>query len=695
MAIFQPTNITPDLISGEENGVVFVPSLGSDPVTVSWQVNGNSPLVAYQIDFYRNLPNEISPIATTNKVTLGTPFSPVSADGTVQRFSCQVQYNRFSAGAVALSDYYGKFQITQWWGATNEESVVQRSLSVYRTNYASSIEITNVTGMNGIYTFSGAFTPPNPDRGNTTLLWTRWIATNAGNVVYDTGKVWGATDYIWSPGVFYPGNYTVTFTAESSQGEALTASVNFTSMAGAVEVEGIIPALCDRSRGAVAVDLNLVMPESVGSANGSFTVTNSGLNLADGAYATWVIPDEFQNATWNILWEGNLDVLPFPYNDDLTIMEITMTDGSQAGFALRDDGLFHVFPNDIAITQRKLTGHYRFGITGVNNGDTVHCVFGIQATGDPNVTGFRSMSGFERTGIRSVKIFGTSETVQWGISWGEMAPQLVQYIWFTPEISEPFGENPHLSFTAEAATLASSLNAQTMVPFDTTAPLYRINPDGSILQLPVILAGEAMPIVYDYGAGNRNEYRYMTISGAVSGNDYLTQTVLYTPYLIPCFWEWTLIEAQRNPGNSVGNTEYIPVNVFRFRANVTSGSIGNGASPSVHSTFTRYPVVLRDTQNRKSGTLTGLIGWVTAPGEYTDDNATMEAIRNLSVTKNTLFLRSRRGEFMKVAISGEISTTANDNSPKQEIMASVPWVEIGPVDGSVVTIETVSEEVFP
>ena len=118
---------------------------------------------------------------------------------------------------------------------------------------------------------------------------------------------------------------------------------------------------------------------------------------------------------------------------------------------------------------------------------------------------------------------------------------------------------------------------------------------------------------------------------------------------------------------------------YFFGCNLDSGDNGNGSAPNVAATFTPYPVVMRDTQNRHSGTLTALIGSITSPGVYSDNNTLRDQIRGLSTTKNTLYLRNRRGDFMHVAISGEIVNNTTDNSIKQELSVRIPWVEIGPI----------------
>ena len=65
MALFQPTNITPSSFSGPAAGTVDV----TQNLTVSWQVNGNSPMTAYQIIIMQN-DTASTQVLDTGKITL-------------------------------------------------------------------------------------------------------------------------------------------------------------------------------------------------------------------------------------------------------------------------------------------------------------------------------------------------------------------------------------------------------------------------------------------------------------------------------------------------------------------------------------------------------------------------------------------------------------------------------------------------
>lgn len=82
MALFMPTNITPDARGSLGNGTVDA----TQPLTVSWQVNGNSAMTAYQISVYTY--DESSTLMyTTGKITTGCPFYGKDYNGNPQMFS--------------------------------------------------------------------------------------------------------------------------------------------------------------------------------------------------------------------------------------------------------------------------------------------------------------------------------------------------------------------------------------------------------------------------------------------------------------------------------------------------------------------------------------------------------------------------------------------------------------------------------
>ena len=68
--LFQPTNIIPDLRGAFGNGVV---NFLTTSIPVTWQVNGTTPMTAFEIAFYKN-DGSGDQLYTTGKLTDGCPF---------------------------------------------------------------------------------------------------------------------------------------------------------------------------------------------------------------------------------------------------------------------------------------------------------------------------------------------------------------------------------------------------------------------------------------------------------------------------------------------------------------------------------------------------------------------------------------------------------------------------------------------
>ena len=111
--------------------------------------------------------------------------------------------------------------------------------------------------------------------------------------------------------------------------------------------------------------------------------------------------------------------------------------------------------------------------------------------------------------------------------------------------------------------------------------------------------------------------------------------------------------------------------------NVTSGNISNNNKPSVLENFTQYPTVQRAPANYKSGTLSGYLGGLDQAHNYCDTRQMRDALYAISNTENTLFLKNRKGDLWKIAVSDAISVQTQDNTRQQAQIAAVPWVEVG------------------
>lgn len=130
MALYQPTNAIP---SSYTKGTV---DAVNNKMEISWQVNGNSAMTAFQIDFYLNDANSTPVTSTGKKGTtpeeqkqLGLPFYGTDRFGRPQFFTWNANdtWNNFNSGFTNGNEY--KYKITQWYDQNDD--VVQI------TNFAS------------------------------------------------------------------------------------------------------------------------------------------------------------------------------------------------------------------------------------------------------------------------------------------------------------------------------------------------------------------------------------------------------------------------------------------------------------------------------------------------------------------------------------------------------------------------------
>ena len=184
--------------------------------------------------------------------------------------------------------------------------------------------------------------------------------------------------------------------------------------------------------------------------------------------------------------------------------------------------------------------------------------------------------------------------------------------------------------------------------------------------------------IYDYGALNQNgPYTYYLFP--IGATTYIASP-LTSGMVMPCWWNWTLMECAETSDEKIFNV----LSAYRFKYNIETGAMQNNNSPGILQNFTPYPTVQLVPQNYKSATLTGLIGavdWSKGQPDYMDSLTMRDAIFALSVTKNPLFLKTRKGELIRVKISGAISMETADATKEQMQTMTLPWVEVGSAEG--------------
>lgn len=681
MALYQPTNIYPDLKGGVQNGVILLPYSGTiNDVEVSWTVNGNSAMTAYQIDFYQNTAAS-SLTGSTGKVTLGTPFSAISADGTESRFSVNIAYTLFSATWVGTTGHQGKLKITMWWGSGANDYVEQRSLSVFEMSRAGELSITVNQISAGNYDFSGAYQQPSSVQNyfGTALNWTKWTiyAGSYGDIVQTTGKVWGASSYDWNPTLLLPGNYTVEFEAEQANGAKLTSHEEFTvSDDDFVEFQ-VAKSVCDRSIDAVKISAPVetwLIPEET-----------------DTEYIWTDLSSVLSSLPWTFIWHGHL-------SENEPLFYVDCKDGTT--ITAEFNGAPHSFTLNPAGTIQNPNAW------DVKAGDEVYICLTLGNFYSNSTSGYQWMiyakkgaTTSQGEGIYEISSFTQSEVNQIRI------PKAVSFLGFTLG----FGSNvdslkeAYYDSYKDAVFVGPQINsgggtAQFTYYGTTDGPFYLYRQDvieGIAYSKPAKLIGifdkpldpSMTQELVDYTAVSGHTYNYFIIPYYVENGNY---GLISVQNVTPCFGNWTLIVGRR--ANKNGDTFYTFERLFRFAWNTQSGSVVNGSTRNIQPTFTPYPAVFRSTQNRRQGTLNGLIGVQTGnnidlgyPGAYGPTNQTEAALRALSSlpADSLLLLKDQRGNVIKVALAGEISLSVNDKSYAKEITASVPWVEIGDAEDAI------------
>ena len=685
MALFQPTNITPDLKGGVKNGVVLIPAGVITPTSadISWSVNGNSKMTAYQIDFYQNTAASTQ-TGTTGKITLSPEFSAISADGTETRFTATVAWSLISGTYSGTGTLQGKFKITQWWGTGANDYVAQKSLSVFEVSKEGSVTILTPTGYGGYLDFNAVYSPPAPSStyGDVPLNWIRWeifVNSTSGTPIHDTGKIWNATSYAWSPPVLSPADYVARFSAEGANGaEYLDVEFFLVSEEDVTTIDDMLTVQCDHTHDGVKISIRNTVEQIDADTSGNVSLgANDEIILSDYWASAKYNVGAYSTDTWSFIWHGKITgATSLDANILFSVQAQAMT---PQVYVVRQSGKLLFYPQGTQPTINYSVNDELWIIftsgyfTGGTTTDFQWLVY------SPNTSGYYNwpVTGFTELAPRYILLDGNTTVYNFQLGFGTgnselaagMSDNTAQTIFAGPKVMVPYG-----SFGYDAAWLPFGAANATGVLYRQEGMWFYGAAMTLVGKFPPYLDELWLPYIIDYAAVNGQQYQYVVTS---ADEDLENEALSKSGTVTPCFWNWLLIEAKQDADNK---DLYEALQVFRFIGNVNSGSYNNGGSRNIQPTFTQYSAVFRSTQNRRQGTLTGLIGY-TVMGEYFDFNATEQALRALSTSKNQLFLRDRRGNFMKIALAGEITMSVNDNSAKQEITANIPWIEIGSAAG--------------
>lgn len=175
--------------------------------------------------------------------------------------------------------------------------------------------------------------------------------------------------------------------------------------------------------------------------------------------------------------------------------------------------------------------------------------------------------------------------------------------------------------------------------------------------------------IIDYGAASgQGPYDYLVAAANSAGS--IIGTPVRSDQIRPIFYRWTLLTAKPNEDGSFSVTGQ-----YHFKYNLEPGSVSNNNAPNVLQNFTPNPTVQPAPQNYLSGTLKALIGTV-SDGVYRDSLTVRNALMALSVTENPMFLKSSKGDVMRVLLNGAVTAAISEKTEALAQTVTVPWIAL-------------------
>lgn len=682
----QPINVIPSVLSGVGEGVIDA----TKPLTVSWQVSGNTPMLRYQIDIYQN--TDASTKLYTAGMLLREPFYGTNYKGEQQTFYAQsIPASRLSSAGIVNGYANGyKIEITQWWGSTDAESITQTSPSVFITRATPSVSINAITPSpynKKNISIIGSYSQADSDA----IALTRWILTDNSNPnepLVDTGDMETQQLQLDYDGLFNGGSYTVQLSVQTVNGVTATATpVDFTVEYAISEDYGDVAVCKPHGQNFVEISWNAsstLTPTVVGSPS----VSDGIYTLASGESATYSSTPITK--PWTLVWRGSVSALDGNTHNILTMSDgthdyvlsltstaatfsyngnIIFTETMPSQYPVRDEDTLVVIisPTEYAIKHKTIAG----GLLPLNTlypSDTLYPTADAQQVSNDYHGDIRTAY---QTNITSVTLNGQQTCDYLWFASGELSAQTFNLV-IGDTYFEPIVDTSTmflLSFTNDTATaFISGTNGN---PNGTS--IYRKEQGKNALE-HIVDADGSRSVVRDYGVKPRTQYQYFLFE---IGEE--TYTAAYTsPSITPQFGEYTLMECVYNENDGAYHVQA----AYPFACNINQSGISNNNNPSFLTNFTRYPNRQPVSTLYKSGTLTALIGSVNqAKGTYTDTWELADKISALSTSNNPKFLRDMKGAIWKVETSAAITTEVDTKTAFMPIKVTIPWMEIGDADG--------------
>lgn len=689
MPLFQPTNITPSTFGGVGNGTIDA----TLPLQVSWQVNGNVAMTAFSITIYEN--DEASTqLFSTGQRSDNCPFYgvsyPFSQANTM--FSYTIPASQLSGAGITNGNEY-KLIIQQWWGSGDGESITQTSASVFITRETPSVSIdffnTPIAEKN--YTFTATYEQAQGDP----LLWGRWqiaTANDTDNPLLDTNNIYNATELTVSYDGFFTGTtYSIRCLIETVNGQqADTGWQEFQVQYASESISGFVSACQLKNISGVLVTwpkFNYI----AGSATGLYSAYPQRLNLPSNTSISWNSvtgsPMSF-GPPWTVISQFTLTSV----NDNVFQIEtgagtIAVALVSAELIVSLDSAELCNIPLPVSmpstVTIRMVLQPSRIDVRispksgGLYPSSTLYPSTSLYPMAEQETTPTISGAAFlspVNSPISAIQINGGATFNYIWVETSSLAAADISSI-LQPQVYTPTPD--WTSSTAFYTDFSNGINAGNTPPLNieiTGFSIYRLGAGQGALTHIYDVALEDDSII-DYGVASQSTYTYYVF--ATGDNTYATSPLVSSP-ITPLFWDWAVLECEQDESGA-----YHVLNQYLFGKNLTSGAISNNNTPNLLQNFTPYPLIQPVSTLYASGALTSYIGTVTK-GVYSDTIQARNAIMQLSVSQNTMFLKSRKGDVWQIRPSGPITATTWDNAVEQAQNISFPWAEVADSTNAVI-----------
>lgn len=642
--LFQPTNVTPSVLGGAENGTINA----SSGITISWQVNGNSPIVAYRLAILQN-DAESTSLYNTGIVNLSTPIYPTNYKGEPQRCSCTIDAATLSASGITNGNEY-KITIRQFWDANNldaSHSVRTSSSLVFLTRANAHVSIITPSVGTVLATTAQTFTAQywqgvsyDATRIYDPIEWVRWQvydSADRGRTIYDSEKIYTQELKLDYDGLLNGRTYVITLTVHNSVGQTATVSEQYdVSWSAQITKDVAVATRLNNQSSAVKVSWNgfTYIPADVTGAssvirrNGALEINSPNSSVTyqtlNGSAMTLSTPWALAMGTVikptsslpivNILTVtmANGTTHEISYSKTNRTLSITGANGTTVTGDLyvdeADGRMLKIFIDEAQVIVYRYEAEV--GITPSNT---------LTPSNDlvPTMTESQSMMS-----VANLSLSGTTQSAITSITMG--GRQIVDFIEVVSDVTAEQRLYMHQDWAADYdndgyTAISEYSNISLLADYSesldagnysiggiriTGWDVYRKRKSEAFARHLASLELFQLSFL-DYGCGSQmGKYTYFIYPRA--GNMTHITSAMQSNTIQPVFWNWSIVEASYDEDTNV----YTVLNEYVFRHNVSSGSISNNNSPTVSQNFTQYPTVQMATANYQSGTLQGLIGQV-------------------------------------------------------------------------------------